>query len=169
VVVDHRRLDVGVTEVLLDLSDVHAIEQQMCREAMSKGVDGNRLVDLRLHGCGIDGLLDDGFGDVMASHHTGAWVGGERVAREHPEPSQVTARVRVLAVEGVRHPHPRESRLAVGLVQRFGLTQLGAQLVAADLGQQRGTVLVTLSAAQEHQALVEVDILHPELTTLRHA
>jgi hypothetical protein len=54
-------------------------------------------------------------------------------------------------------------------VEGFGLTQLSAQLVAADLGQQRGTVLITFSAAHEHQALVEVDILNPEFTTLRHA
>ena len=78
--VDHRRLDVGVTEVLLDLPDVHAVQQQMCRKAMAKRVNGHRLVDLRRHGCGVDGLLDDGFEEVMAAQSDLV----ERLARFEP-------------------------------------------------------------------------------------
>ena len=45
--VDHGRLDVRVPQVLLDLPDIHAVEQQVRREAVAQGVYGNRLVDLR--------------------------------------------------------------------------------------------------------------------------
>jgi hypothetical protein len=54
-------------------------------------------------------------------------------------------------------------------VERFGLAQLNAQLVSTDLGQQRRTVFVALPTAHEHQALIEIDIPHPELAALRHA
>jgi hypothetical protein len=36
--VDHCRLDAGVAEVLLDLPDVHAIQQEMRRETMSQRI-----------------------------------------------------------------------------------------------------------------------------------
>ena len=42
--VDHRRLDVGVAEVLLDLPDVHAVEQQMGRKAVP-GVPASPRID----------------------------------------------------------------------------------------------------------------------------
>ena len=46
--VDHRRLDVDVPEVLLDLPDVHAVQQQVRREAVAQRVDRDRLVDAGL-------------------------------------------------------------------------------------------------------------------------
>ena len=36
--VDHGRLDVRVPQVLLDLPDIHAVEQQMRREAVAQRI-----------------------------------------------------------------------------------------------------------------------------------
>ena len=104
----------------------------------------------------------------MAAHHAAARVGRERPAGKHPEPTPLPARVRVLAIKGIRHPHTGEARLAVNVVQRFGLAQLRSQLVSAGLGQERRSVLVALPCSHEYEALVEVDVLHPEFATLRH-
>lgn len=57
--VDHRRLDVGVSEVLLDLPDVHAVQQEMGGETVTEGVNGDGLVDARLLGGRPDRFLDD--------------------------------------------------------------------------------------------------------------
>jgi hypothetical protein len=57
--VDHGGLDVGVPEVVLNLADVHAVQQQMRREAVSQRVDRDRLVNPRVERRGLDGLLDD--------------------------------------------------------------------------------------------------------------
>lgn len=56
--VDHRRLDMGVAEVLLNLADVHAVEQQVGGKAVAECVHGNGFVDVRAHGGRLDGFLD---------------------------------------------------------------------------------------------------------------
>ena len=58
VVIDHRRLDIRVPEVLLNLPDIDAVEQQVRREQVTQGVYGHGLVDLRLARRRIDGFLN---------------------------------------------------------------------------------------------------------------
>ena len=48
--VDHRGLDMRVAEVLSDLADVHAVEQEVRGKAVTKRVNGNWFVDVRAHG-----------------------------------------------------------------------------------------------------------------------
>jgi len=73
--VHHRRLDVGVAQVLLNLADVDAGEQQMGRKAVPERVDGRRFVDVRLRGRGLHGLLHDRLMHVVAADDAGARVG----------------------------------------------------------------------------------------------
>lgn len=63
--VDHRRLDVRVAQVLLDLPDGHAVEQQMGRDAVPQAVDGNGLVNVRSSSGRLHGLLNDRIADVV--------------------------------------------------------------------------------------------------------
>ena len=102
--VDHRRLDVRVPEVFLDLPDVHPVQQQMGGESVTERVDRHGLVDARFLGRRPDSLLDDRIADVVASHDAGSRIGGQRVAGEHPEPAKLAACVRILAIEPMRHP-----------------------------------------------------------------
>src|SRR5512136_514718 len=67
------------------------------------------------------------------------------------------------------HPDSCESCCAVSPVQRLTRAQMRAQLVPADIGQQRRPVLAPLPSAYEDQPLIEVDVLHPELAAFRHA
>jgi hypothetical protein len=77
---DHRRLDVGVSEVLLDRPEIDVVQQQVGREAVSQRMDGHRLADLR---AGVN---------MMPADDAGLWIGGERVARKAPEPAELAAR-----------------------------------------------------------------------------
>lgn len=104
----------------------------------------------------------------MPTHDTGARIGGQRPARKHPEPAKLPARIRVLAVQGLWHPHAGESRLTVGLVPRLRLAQVRAQFVSANLGEQRRSVFVSLAAPDQDQPLVEVEVLDPKLAAFRH-
>jgi hypothetical protein len=73
----------------------------------------------------------------MPANDPGARIGGQRPAGKYPEPGQLPARIRVLAVQGIRHPHTSEPCPAVGLVLRLRLAQVRAQFVPAHLGEQR--------------------------------
>ena len=99
----------------------------------------------------------------------GAWIRGQRLARKHPQPCELTAGIRVPAVQGIGHPHAGKSRPAVGVVLRFHLAQMRAQVVPAHLGEQRRSILVSLASPDKDQPLIEVDILDPQLAALGHA
>ena len=43
--IDHRRLHVHTSQVVLNLPYVHAMQEQMCRERMPQGMDRGRLGD----------------------------------------------------------------------------------------------------------------------------
>jgi hypothetical protein len=51
-------------------------------------------------------------------------------------------------------------------VQSLVVAKMGAKLVPTTLSEKRRPVLVTLPSAHEHEALVEVDVLHPECAAL---
>lgn len=72
--VDHRGLDIGVAQVVLDLPDVHAVEQQVGCEAVPQRVDRGGFVDARLPNGGLHGFLDDGIADVVAAHDACAGI-----------------------------------------------------------------------------------------------
>ena len=94
-------------------------------ETVTKRVNRNRFVDAR-HLCRhLDRLLNDRVAHVMPTDDTGARVGGQRPARKHPEPGELPAGIRILAVQGIWHPHAGESGSAVDVVLRFGRAQVG--------------------------------------------
>ena len=47
--VDHRRFDVGVTQVVVDLPYVHAIEKQVRCETVSQCMNRDWLMDLQIY------------------------------------------------------------------------------------------------------------------------
>ena len=55
------------------------------------------------------------------------------------------------------------------MVLRFVVAQVGADFVPAKLSEKGRAVLSPFPLRDEHESLVEVDVLHPELATLRHA
>lgn len=57
----------GVAEVLLDLADVHTVQEQMCREAVAKRVNRDRLVEACRLRCASHRLLDDRLVEMVTS------------------------------------------------------------------------------------------------------
>ena len=108
--VDHRRLDLRVSQVLLNLADIHAAQGQVRRERVPQGVNRRRCVDTRRRRGGPDGLLEHRLVEAMAPDDACARVGGERPARQHPEPPPLTPGVRVLPFECIRYPHALQAR-----------------------------------------------------------
>ena len=129
-------LTTGVPEVFLDLPDVHPVQQQMGGETVTERVDRHGLVDARFLSRCPDCLLDDRIADVMASYDAGSRIGGQRVAGEHPKPAKLASGVWVLAVQGVWQPHTGQPGASVGLMLSFRFSQLGAQFVASQFGEQ---------------------------------
>ncbi len=71
----------GVAEVLLNMPDVYAVEEQMRREAVAERVHRHRLVDGCPSGGFLDGLLDDRVVQIVAPDDARAGIRGQRAAR----------------------------------------------------------------------------------------
>lgn len=106
---------------------------------------------------------------MVAAHDPDSGVGCQRLARKHPKPRQLSPRVRVFAVQRVRHPHTGEARFPVRSIERFREPQLCSKLFPSHFRQQRRPVPVPLPAANEHQTLIELELLHAQLATFRNA
>jgi len=165
--IHHRSFDARVPQVLLDLSDIHAVEEEMRRKAVPEGVYGKRLVDPGLRSRCFDGLLDDRITDVMPSDDSGTGVGRQRVTGKDPEPSELAPRIRVLALQRVRRPHARQPGLTVGLMARFDDAKVRPELLASHVGEQCRSVLASFAAAHDDEALVEVEVFHAQLAACR--
>ena len=70
----HGRLDVFVTEELLDGADIVAGDQQMGGEAVPEGVAADLFADTSGARGGVDGLADDRLVQVVASDDSGTRV-----------------------------------------------------------------------------------------------
>jgi len=83
--------------------------------------------------------------------------------------SRLKAGPGVLPLHRVREPHAGEPQRSIGLVTRLHHAEVRPQIVSTRLGEQGRTVLGALAPAHEEQALIEVDILDAQVTTLRDA
>ena len=72
--VDHRGVDAGMAEQLLDGADVGAGFDQMGGEGVTERVAGHALVDSRPTDSGPDGAIDAAGIEMMASPGTGAGI-----------------------------------------------------------------------------------------------
>ena len=57
-----------MSQVLLNLPDINAVQKKMRGERVTKYMNGNWLVDVCLMRCGLHGLLNHGVAEMMAAH-----------------------------------------------------------------------------------------------------
>ena len=72
--IDHGRLDVLVSQELLDGADGVAGHQQVGGEAVPEGVAADLLGDAGRTGGGVNGLADDRLVEVVAPDDPGPWI-----------------------------------------------------------------------------------------------
>ena len=98
--VDHRGFHVRVSEVLLDLADVDAVEQQVRCDGVPERMGRDRLVDPRRARRAANRFLDDGLADVVAAH--------DACARVRRQGAAAFARAKILCAKAL---------VALGLAQ----------------------------------------------------
>lgn len=84
---------------LLDCADVVAILQEVSRKGMAQRVATGRLGDPSLAGGFFDGLLQDGFVQVMSGRLTRHRMGAMLRGWEDPLPALLSARLGMLPIQ----------------------------------------------------------------------
>ena len=100
--IDHRGRHVLVSEEFLDRPNVVPVFKKMGCEGMAKRVATGRLGDSSLASGFFDGLLNDGFMQVMSVLFAGHRMGVIPGSRERPLPAPLSARLGILAIQRIR-------------------------------------------------------------------
>ena len=115
-------------------ADVVTAAQQGSRKGMPHGMRRGWLRDAgNLHRA-LEITLESLVIQMMAAHHTRAWIDRMPALREHPRPSQRMTDVWILALQRVGRRHPATISRVVGGTQRSGPNQLLAQGRSQALG-----------------------------------
>ena len=164
--VDHRRIDVFVSEQLLHGADVVAVFEQVSGEGVPEGVAGRARRQPGGLDRGSDRVLDHGLVQMVppALAARGILVGPR--CGEDPLPDRIAACFGVLAAECVGQFDPPGSAREVGAVQNLGAAQMLAQRPAHDSREQCDAVTVALALAHADQLAGEVDVLHAQAQAL---
>ena len=145
--VNHRGLDVFVSEQLLDRPDVMSGHEEVGREAVAECVRADLLGDVRFP-CGTsDGSLNHRFVEVVPPDDTGARVGAAGAGREDVLPLPFAVGVGVLTGQSVGQV---DAAVAVGqvlLVEGTNFAQVILQAVAGGVGEHGRPVPSALGAA----------------------
>lgn len=112
-----------------------------------------------------DGALEHGFVQVMAATLTGLLVEVVPRCGEDPLPSEVTARVRVLPMEGSRQLHPAGTAFHVGGVLPGHPSQLPLQAFPGADRQDRDAIPPALAVSDHDLGGPEVQALDPQSGT----
>src|SRR5215468_5646527 len=99
VCVDHRRVEVGVSEQLLHGANVVTVFQQVRRKAMPQRVTARRLGELRRVYRSLYGTLNDLLVQMVAHGKAGVRIAAETRGRKEVLPSPARARLGILAGE----------------------------------------------------------------------
>ena len=107
--VDHRGLDVGVAEQLLNGSQVGAGLQQMGGKGMPQGVGGSPLGDIGRSGGQLDRLLIAARIFEVPADYARTRISGEVVSREYPEPWPFLSGIGILPIQSTGHVDSRST------------------------------------------------------------
>ena len=77
-----RMLRVSMPEVILDLADIHAMQQELRGERMAQGMDGTRLDDPRFDHPFVNRALDRHVADMVPAYPPRARVRRQRRRRK---------------------------------------------------------------------------------------
>ena len=99
--VDHRGLDVLVTQQILNGSDILTVLEQVGGEGVAECVAGDALLDTSEFGCAVDGFLQGAGADVVALGKSAAWICGELWGGKEELPDPLARRIGVFTRESV--------------------------------------------------------------------
>ena len=108
--VDHRRADIAVPQELLDRSNVGAVLEQMGGERVPQGVARGGFPEAGALDGGLEGLLEHGFVQVVATFAACHRIPIKPRRGKDPLPSPLPRRARILrstAVGSSTLPRPR--------------------------------------------------------------
>ena len=133
--VNHRGGDVGVTEQILNRSNVDAALQQVGGETVAQGVKGRPLGNSGLVGGLLELPLQGGFVKVVACDHAGAGVGANLGGRKDPLPRPFAGGIGIFSAQGEIEVGVSEACGKFAAVADFSLVKVGAQAVLELLRQ----------------------------------
>ena len=120
--------------------------------------------------CGLfDGFLNHRLVEVVAADGVGSRIGAAGAGGEDVLPAPVGGGFGVLAVEGCREVDAAEAVGDVLVVELTDVDEVVSESLAAGIGEEGGSVFVTLAVADGDVAEVEVDVLDSESEALEDA
>ena len=166
--VNHRSLDVLVTEKFLNCPDVVARFQELRGEGMTECVAGGPFGQVGPFHRAVDRLLDDRFVNVMASLLARLWAfSGSPAERSIAAP--LLGSVGVFTVEGVWQENATPTVGQVALVDCFDGFEVLLQRGFERLGQHSDTVFRPLAVADEDFVSGEIDVLDAQTQTFHQS
>ncbi len=102
--VDHRGLQVGVAQQILDGADIISGLKQVGGKRVPQGVDSHPLGDTGCGRCSLDMSLKGERVDVVPSYNLRSRIHRQVVGRKDPLPDPLFAGIRVFALQGVAKP-----------------------------------------------------------------
>jgi hypothetical protein len=121
--IDHRCFHTGMSQKLLNGTDVVAGLEQVRSERMTQGVSGRPSADARRATCCFEGAGDGTFMQVPADLPAGAWIETESGGGKDELPGPLLARAGGLAVKSVGEGNVAEAACQVALVQGLDAAQ----------------------------------------------
>ena len=167
--VNHRNLDVLVTEKFLNCPDVVARFQELRGEGMTECVAGGPFGQIGPFHRAVDRLLDDRFVNVMVSLFARLWVFTAVLLRKDPLPAPLLGSVGVFTVEGVWQENATPTVGQVALVDCFDGFEVLLQRGFERLGQHSDTVFRPLAVPDEDVVSGEIDVLDAQTQTLHQS
>ena len=110
----------------------------------------------------LDGLLQGGFGQMVAADGPGARFRRPTARREEVLPAELSVGLRVFLGQGVGQVHPTEAVAQVGDVDGEDVVNLAAERLDQRGREDGRPVPLPLAVADDDARLVEVDILDPQ-------
>ncbi len=164
--VDHRCPDVLVAEQLLDRANVVPVLQEMRRERVPQRVAACPLLDPGLPQRGPHSPLDSLFVQVMPSSHAGSRVGRQARRREHPLPTPLRRRRRVLPRQRRRELDSGDTVPPVQVEDLPRLFELPAQRWPEAFRQDGVAVFASLAITNQQLSVLKIEVLDAQAKRL---
>ena len=160
--VNHRGLEIGTAEQILNRTDVTPVFNQMGGEAVPKSVDLN----LFRNACGAGRLLYYPLQplsmDVVPTNQCGFGINRQLFGRKDPKPTPLPARIGIFPCQGIGHVDAFHTGLTVSIIKWTNGLQVLSQIFLKRLGKERLTIFFSLSSPDNKSAALKIQILHPE-------
>ncbi len=138
--VNHGRIDILVPQQLLNGTNVISVLQQMGRKRMSKSVTANMFNDSGLQTSLSHSTLHKRFVNMMTAFLSCLSIFPPIFLGEHPLPPPFLRRIRILAIQCIRHQDAALPRSYILFMDRLCLSQVTAKGLLQRLGQHGNAI-----------------------------